>query len=70
MLASEYGWDIGTILALPCDQVQELTHAILYRRGIKTLRLGSAPTGESLAEKMQRIIDTLQGGETEWQRKD
>jgi hypothetical protein len=45
---------------MPPDQQSELLHAILYRKGLRTIRreIGSAePTG-SLAERVSQIFDT------------
>ena len=38
MLASEYGWDAQTTMEMPIDQVQQLAHAIMHRRGLPTIR--------------------------------
>ena len=38
LFASEYGWTIEYIMAIPMDAVEELVHAILVRRGSKCHR--------------------------------
>ena len=60
LFASEYGWSIETIMNLPPDQKAELFHAILYRKGIRTLKGAAAqePTG-SLRDRAKAIFDTV-----------
>ena len=46
---------------MPSDQKAELFHAILYRRGLRTIKGGtvaSEPTG-SLRDRAQAIFDTM-----------
>lgn len=59
MFASEYGWTVETIMALPLDQAEELRHAILFRNGNRTIKASVQP-GESisLADRAKAIFDT------------
>ena len=61
MFASEYGWTVDQIVAIPLDQVAELRHAILYRNGNRTVK-GSVNPGEkiNIFAKAQSIFDTTQ----------
>ena len=45
---------------MPPDQKAELFHAILYRRGLRTLRAvaGAQESPQSLRERSQAIFDT------------
>jgi hypothetical protein len=45
---------------MPPDQKAELFHAILYRRGLRTLRAaaGAQDAQQSLRERSQAIFDT------------
>lgn len=53
-LASEYGWSTEYIMGLPCDVSAMLVHAILYRKGIKTLRR-SHERDESAGDLQSRL---------------
>jgi hypothetical protein len=69
LFASEYGWSAEYSLGLPVDVVNELTHAILYRRGVHVVRrAGGAQTG-SLQGRMDAILDTAATEET-WHAQD
>ena len=51
------------IMSMPPDQLAELRHAILHRRGWRTLKVASGPLPEasgSLFERSQAIFDTTQ----------
>lgn len=62
-LASEYGWKAEYAMSLPVDQIAQLMHAILYRKGMN-VRLKKAelsvPKG-TLAQRLESVwasIDT------------
>ena len=61
LFASEYGWSIPYILDLPPDQKAELFHAMLYRKGLRTLKGAPQPEGQqgSLRERARAIFDTV-----------
>lgn len=60
LFASEYGWSVEYIMDLPPDQKAELFHALLYRKGARTLKGAAAQEAQpaaSLRERAQSIFD-------------
>jgi len=63
LFASEYGWTIAQIDALPIDEEARLFHALLYRKGVKCYRkiITTDYFEKSLSERIadkQSEIDT------------
>lgn len=71
LFASEYGWTMKTILALPPDQVNALTHAILARRGVRCVRRpGRDDATGTLAERVSAAVDATNKAGRSWQEQD
>ena len=63
LLGSEYKWTVDYVMNLPIDQTEQLYHAMLNRRGVKTIRANPdvETPSQSLADKVRGIfggIDT------------
>jgi hypothetical protein len=61
MIASEYGWDAQTTMDMPIDQVQQLAHAIMHRRGLPTIRrrIKFDTPDVPLAERLKSIFGEI-----------
>ena len=57
-LASEYGWTVDQIMEIPIDQIAQIMHAILHRRGVRTFRknLMKDSNTPSLADRLKDIF--------------
>ena len=56
-MASEYGWGIDYAMNVPVDVAAMLCHAILHRKGVKTLRkqIQADDTAEPLTSRLDAI---------------
>jgi hypothetical protein len=61
LFASEYGWSADETMNKPLDQIPQLIHAILHRRGVRVFRKTpqvdqSAPR---LADRVKHVFESL-----------
>jgi hypothetical protein len=61
LFAAEYGWSIEEIMSIPPDQKAELLHAILYRKGMRTILCQSGDNQpKSLSDRAKALFDSAQ----------
>jgi hypothetical protein len=58
LLGSEYGWKAEDIMDTPIDQIAQLVHAIMHRRGVRVFRshIEREKDAPSLADRMKSIF--------------
>ena len=58
LMASEYGWETDDIMETPIDQIAQLVHAIMHRRGVRVYRsnITKAAGTPSLADRIKGIF--------------
>jgi hypothetical protein len=61
LMASEYGWTASQVMDTPVDQIAQLMHAILNRRGVRTFRknLTRDADAPSLADRVRGIFSRV-----------